>query len=94
MAASNITTSASVAGHLPPTTQLSKYKLVFLGDQAVGKTSIITRFMYDTFDTSYQVCKTYTQKGRKLGSSFTEFQCVLSFFWNPIISSFDLIQIE
>lgn len=31
-----------------------RYKLVFLGDQSVGKTSIITRFMYDTFDTSYQ----------------------------------------
>lgn len=34
---------------------LNKYKLVFLGEQAVGKTSIITRFMYDTFDTNYQV---------------------------------------
>ncbi len=34
---------------------LSKYKLVFLGDQSVGKTSIITRFMYDTFDSTYQV---------------------------------------
>jgi GTPase SAR1 family protein len=33
---------------------LAKYKLVFLGDQAVGKTSIITRFMYDTFDSTYQ----------------------------------------
>jgi Ras-related protein Rab-6A len=33
---------------------LSKYKLVFLGDQSVGKTSIITRFMYDKFDPSYQ----------------------------------------
>ncbi|CAD8083110.1 unnamed protein product [Paramecium sonneborni] len=26
---------------------LSKYKLVFLGDQSVGKTSIIIRFMFD-----------------------------------------------
>jgi GTPase SAR1 family protein len=34
---------------------LSKYKLVFLGDQSVGKTSIITRFMYDKFDVNYQV---------------------------------------
>ena len=28
---------------------------VFLGDQSVGKTSIITRFMYDKFDNTYQV---------------------------------------
>ena len=35
-------------------TPLAKYKLVFLGDQGVGKTSIITRFMYDSFDTAYQ----------------------------------------
>lgn len=33
---------------------LMKFKLVFLGDQSVGKTSIITRFMYDTFDSNYQ----------------------------------------
>ncbi|KAI8874320.1 putative YPT6-GTP-binding protein of the rab family [Ramicandelaber brevisporus] len=33
---------------------LRKYKLVFLGSQSVGKTSIITRFMYDTFDQTYQ----------------------------------------
>ncbi|GMM27691.1 Rab family GTPase [Martiniozyma asiatica (nom. inval.)] len=32
---------------------LSKFKLVFLGDQGVGKTSLLTRFMYDTFDTQY-----------------------------------------
>jgi GTPase SAR1 family protein len=37
---------------------LAKYKLVFLGDQSVGKTSIITRFMYDKFDTTYQVTAT------------------------------------
>ena len=33
---------------------LAKYKLVFLGDQGVGKTSIITRFMYDSYDKNYQ----------------------------------------
>mmetsp|Transcript_22444 Transcript_22444/g.76242 ORF Transcript_22444/g.76242 Transcript_22444/m.76242 type:complete len:212 (+) Transcript_22444:325-960(+) len=41
-----------MAGHHP--SPLAKYKLVFLGDQSVGKTSIITRFMYDKFDSSYQ----------------------------------------
>lgn len=33
---------------------LRKFKLVFLGEQSVGKTSIITRFMYDSFDNTYQ----------------------------------------
>ena len=28
-----------------------KHKIVFLGDQSVGKTSIILRFSQDTFDT-------------------------------------------
>lgn len=43
-----------MASDLPQVAPLAKYKLVFLGDQGVGKTSIITRFMYDTFDTTYQ----------------------------------------
>ena len=30
-----------------------KYKIVFLGNQSVGKTSIIHRFIYDSFDESY-----------------------------------------
>lgn len=33
---------------------LKKFKIVFLGEQNVGKTSIITRFMYDCFDSTYQ----------------------------------------
>ncbi|CAK4150659.1 unnamed protein product [Aphanomyces euteiches] len=43
-------------GNAKPATiaPLAKYKLVFLGDQGVGKTSMITRFMYDTFDNAYQ----------------------------------------
>jgi len=36
-----------------PIPVLAKYKLVFLGDIDVGKTCIITRFMYDSFDTQY-----------------------------------------
>jgi Ras-related protein Rab-6A len=42
-------------GANPNITPLAKYKIVFLGDQGVGKTSIITRFMYDSFDKNYQV---------------------------------------
>ena len=33
----------------------SKYKLASLGDEAVGKTSILTRFVYDIFHESHTV---------------------------------------
>ena len=29
-----------------------KFKLVFLGDQSVGKSSVISRYVYDTFEDS------------------------------------------
>lgn len=32
-----------------------KQKIVFLGDQNVGKTSIINRFLYDKFDSGEKV---------------------------------------
>ncbi|OMJ90868.1 hypothetical protein SteCoe_6747 [Stentor coeruleus] len=37
-----------------PVSAQAKHKLVFLGDIYVGKTSIINRFMYESFDTNYQ----------------------------------------
>lgn len=33
---------------------ITKYKIVFLGEQSVGKTSLITRFMYGSFDPNNQ----------------------------------------
>ncbi|KAJ1363324.1 Ras- protein Rab-6B [Parelaphostrongylus tenuis] len=33
---------------------LKKFKLVFLGKQSVGRTSLISRFMNDSFDKTYQ----------------------------------------
>jgi GTPase SAR1 family protein len=42
-------------GSIPP---LLKYKIVFLGNQAVGKSSIINRFIYDLFDGGEHVVQT------------------------------------
>ncbi|KAJ9097452.1 hypothetical protein QFC20_006193 [Naganishia adeliensis] len=46
--------STSATPDFSVTNPMKKYKLVFLGEQSVGKTSLITRFMYDTFDNTYQ----------------------------------------
>ncbi|CAE6459749.1 unnamed protein product [Rhizoctonia solani] len=37
-----------------PHPNLERTKIIVLGDQSTGKTSLITRFMYDTFDEKYQ----------------------------------------
>ena len=54
-AASAVASSSGAGAPATNIQALSKYKIVFLGDQGVGKTSIITRFMYDSFDKTYQV---------------------------------------
>nr|XP_019007821.1 GTP-binding protein ryh1 [Kwoniella pini CBS 10737]OCF46602.1 GTP-binding protein ryh1 [Kwoniella pini CBS 10737] len=51
---SNPQTPSSAGDFSSASTPLRKFKLVFLGEQSVGKTSLITRFMYDTFDNTYQ----------------------------------------
>ncbi|XP_047130939.1 ras-related protein Rab-6A isoform X1 [Hydra vulgaris] len=40
--------------NLDENVEIKKNKLVFLGEQSVGKTSLITRYMYDSFDSTYQ----------------------------------------
>lgn len=47
----NGTNNPPVAPSISP---LAKYKFVYLGDQFVGKTAIIQRFIFSTFDTTYQ----------------------------------------
>lgn len=37
------------------TTGQPKFKIIFLGNQSVGKTSIISRFAYDKYDANYRV---------------------------------------
>ncbi|WWC65314.1 uncharacterized protein I303_107931 [Kwoniella dejecticola CBS 10117] len=51
---SNPQTPSTAGDFSSASTPLKKFKLVFLGEQSVGKTSLITRFMYDTFDNTYQ----------------------------------------
>ncbi|RLN75164.1 hypothetical protein BBJ28_00011178 [Nothophytophthora sp. Chile5] len=53
-ASSTAAEASDASVNVPQIAPLAKYKLVFLGDQGVGKTSMITRFMYDTFDNAYQ----------------------------------------
>ncbi|KAG5487930.1 hypothetical protein LSCM1_08245 [Leishmania martiniquensis] len=54
MSSSSASASGKATGAPASSSLAVKHKLVLLGDQSVGKTSIITRFMYDTFDQQYQ----------------------------------------
>ena len=36
-------------------TSITKFKIVFAGDQNVGKTSVISRFMFDSYSDSSMV---------------------------------------
>ena len=61
---------------LSPKVPFEKYKVVFLGDSSVGKTSIITRFMYDTFETSFQstIGIDFLSKNIKVGGKLLRLQ--------------------
>jgi small GTP-binding protein len=43
----------SAGGGDPSGTEKLKFKIVFLGNQSTGKTSMIHRFIYDSFDDNY-----------------------------------------
>ncbi|KAJ9444313.1 Ras-related protein Rab6 [Diplonema papillatum] len=73
----NVITSENVvpssdAGKTP----FSKHKVVFLGDSYAGKTSLINRFMYDTFDTGYQstIGIDFLSRCVKVGDKITRLQ--------------------
>ncbi|CAL0316912.1 unnamed protein product [Lupinus luteus] len=60
----------------------AKYKLVFLGDQFVSKTSIIIRFVYDKFDNTYQVSLSFFLL-RSI--TFSSYNAISSFYLSILI---------
>jgi GTPase SAR1 family protein len=46
-----------------------KYKIVFLGDQGVGKTSLILRFTQDSFDVKYMVSDPLDPSNQVIGDN-------------------------
>ncbi len=69
-------------------TMQMKYKIVFLGDQSVGKTSLILRFTQDTFDGNYQVIYLWVNDNsacrQLLASIFSQRRCM----WTIKLSDF------
>jgi small GTP-binding protein len=55
---------------------MMKFKLVFVGDQAVGKSSIITRFIKDQFDPTHNptVGIDFVSKNINIGGSVVRLQ--------------------
>ena len=47
--------AAAATSRLPQAAPLTKHKVVFLGDQGTGKTTMIKAFMYGTFEQTYKV---------------------------------------
>lgn len=64
---------------------LRKYKLVILGEQSTGKTSLITRFVYDSFDAAYQVY--HERRERVRGTDNSDHGRVALSFYHPSIPS-------
>ncbi len=56
-----------------------KYKIVFLGNQNVGKTSIIHRFIYETFEENYQATIGIDFMSQKL---FVEDKVIILNLWD------------
>ena len=69
------------------TQPITKYKLVFLGDQSVGKTSIINRYINETFEQRQPVSLVLLIK---LADDWYRFHQQDMFREQSITSSFDL----
>ena len=81
------TSHLSMSNISPPT--LLKYKIVLVGDQAVGKSSIINRFIYDIFDVQDHVSNSLC---RDQPSALISFPTTSSLRKKPFDCSFGIPQ--